>query len=49
MLKLPTKEMALFVSNSDSIYALSLKTQKAVVKIDEPIFHFVRKGEYLEK
>lgn len=49
ILKLPTKEMALFVSNSDSIYALSLKTQKAVVKIDEPIFHFVRKGEYLGK
>ena len=49
ILKLPTKEMALFVSNSDSIYALSLKTQTAIVKIDEPIFHYVKNGEYLGK
>ncbi|MGC6490497.1 MAG: LysM peptidoglycan-binding domain-containing protein [Flavobacteriales bacterium] len=49
IIKLPTKEMALFINNMDSIYAISSQLQEAYVDVDEPIIHKVKKGEYLGK
>lgn len=49
IIKLPTKEMALFINNMDSIYAISSQLQEAYVAVDEPIIHKVKKGEYLGK
>ncbi len=49
ILKLPSKKMALFIHNMDSIYAHSLKHQTAIVTIDEPIIYYVKKGDYLGK
>lgn len=49
LLKLPSEKMALFINNKDSIYAQSLKTQAAIVKIDQPLYHHVKKGDYLGK
>ena len=48
-IRLPYKAVAIFVNNSDSIYAYSESLQEKYVAMDAPIVHRVKKGEYLGK